>query len=443
MAMGLEGLEDLILETIVSNLGPKHAAMLACVSTRLKGAAVAENLWRRFCAEDFDLCDRLDPDGNPCPSFKETYKIWFESFGMYPLPFVKRAKNCWNSLRNWMAENFPEVNDTLKKGVSETQIKSAEEALGFKLPMPTKVLYRFCNGQQTVSDNPSESRRLAPLGIIGGYEFYNHLVNVHILSLEQIVPETIEVAKEVGFPEGSKFILVAASLYVEKFFFLNCANGQLYVGTKNLMSDGEMMPCVPQALIRPTVDANHDMPQDALLLWLEEHCRRLQSGMIRTRVSRKSRSICLYPEEPPSCSLAITNGVQVRASSVLVPEASDLTGPEKYFYSYSIRMSLLPEGCILDGMYFSSCQLYSRHWIIRSRDTVVSDVQGEAVIGKFPLLFPNEGEFVYESCTPLPEAPGSVEGSFTFVPGRLSKREGRQFDVKVAPFVLVAPEYIF
>lgn len=80
--------------------------------------------------------------------------------------------------------------------------------------------------------------------------------------------------------------------------------------------------------------------------------------------------------------------LKVRASAVFVPELADLTREEdKYRYSYSIRLSLLPEGCMLDGTYFSSCQLHSRHWIIRCKDLVVSDVHGEAVIGKVGFAF--------------------------------------------------------
>lgn len=43
------------------------------------------------------------------------------------------------------------------------------------------------------------------------------------------------------------------------------------------------------------------------------------------------------------------------------------------------------------------------------------------VLLQFPLLHPGEDEFVYESCTPLPAPKGSVEGSFTFVPGRYTR----------------------
>lgn len=246
----------------------------------------------------------------PC-ILQVTYKVWAECFGMYPLPVVKRVKQLWNSLRNWMGMNFPEAKETLRKGASEAELRRVEERLGVRLPTATKVLYRFCDGQDTVPHDTDQLERLAPLGIIGGYEFYDHMVNVHLLPLSQVVEETEDFAKQLGFSVRSKYIIVAGSYYYEKWFFLNCANGQLYVGTRNLLSEGEMMPCVPQALVRPFPDVSHNVLQDSLLLWLEEHCRRLQSGMIRTRVLRERRTLILYPEAPPACSVAVTNGVQV------------------------------------------------------------------------------------------------------------------------------------
>ena len=76
------------------------------------------------------------------------------------------------------------------------------------------------------------------------------------------------------------------------------------------------------------------------------------------------------------------NLLKVRASAVLVPEFSDLqSATDKYLFSYSIRMALLREGCIINGLTFPSCQLHQRHWIIRASD-VVSHVDGDGVIGK-------------------------------------------------------------
>lgn len=240
--------------------------------------------------------------------FQVAYKVWLESFGMYPLPLVKRVKEFWASMKKWLSENFPEAAKTLCKGVSEAQLKSAEDDLGFKLPMPTKLLYRFCNAQLPFSDNGAANACNSTHGIIGGYVFYDHLVNVHLSPLEQIVEETKQFYHE--FPNvfnGRELIIVATSWFHPKTFILNCSNGELYVGTNNLPV-GEMIPCVPNTLIKPT---DIDLPQDGLLLWLEEHLRRLQNGMIKTRMLMKSRYISLYPEAPPSCTSAMTNGVKV------------------------------------------------------------------------------------------------------------------------------------
>ena len=68
---------------------------------------------------------------------------------------------------------------------------------------------------------------------------------------------------------------------------------------------------------------------------------------------------------------------------MFVPEFADLPNERrKYTFSYSIRMSLLSEGCVINGIPYSSCQLQRRHWIICANDRVESDVNDEAVIGQ-------------------------------------------------------------
>lgn len=208
--------------------------------------------------------------------------------------------------------NFPEVLSTLRKGASEDEIQELEKSLKVKLPLPTRVLYRFCDGQELTSEEFSGSAPGNLLGLIGGYSFYDHLVNVSLLPLHQMIIETKEIIRHLGFGNRSKYVVVAASCgYNEKIFFLNCSNGQLYVGTRNLSTDGEMLPCVPNVLISSLHDVKGSQQQDAMLLWLEEHGRRLQNGMIKVRKEGKVRSIILFPEEPSICSLAVTNGVKV------------------------------------------------------------------------------------------------------------------------------------
>ncbi|KAJ8755116.1 hypothetical protein K2173_018914 [Erythroxylum novogranatense] len=446
--MGLEAVGDLALRHILTKLGGKDTARLACLNKRFLACTEDETLWSLFCLEDLGLRSPIDPQGSTVPSFKAAYKLWMEAFGMYPWPLVKRVKRCWDRIRSWLATNFPEVDSSLRKGASEAQIEELEKLFKVKLPVATRILYRFCDGQDFRGKAPPSSEYRSLLGLIGGYFVYDHLVNVYLLPLRKVISETREIIRHPGFSGFSsknKYILVAASSTLsKKFFFLNCTNGQLYVATGNLLMDGDMLPCVPSALICSVHDLKSDNQQDAMLLWLEEHGRRLQSGAIKIREEVSVRSICQFPEEPPLCSTAVTNGVKVRASSVFMPELANLqSSSQKYCFAYSIRMSLLPEGCIINGQHFSSCQLHWRHWIIRADDDVIDDVDAEAVIGKYPLLHPGEKEFVYQSCSHLPTATGSIEGSFRFVPGRLADPKGSAFEVEVHQFPLQLPDYIF
>ncbi|KAG6767616.1 hypothetical protein POTOM_028828 [Populus tomentosa] len=399
--MGLESVGDLALNIILTKLGPKETVKVSCVSKKFKDLASEESLWSLFCRQDLDLSAPLDHHGNHLPSFKivcldvqfgtATYKLWREAFRMYPWPLVKRVKSCWDRLTSWLTMNFPEVKATLGKGASEGEIQKLERILKVKLPLPTRLLYRFHDGQHFSGKNLSSGMAGCPLGLIGGYCFYNHLVNVYLLSLHEVISKTREIVWHLNLPNTSEYIVVAASSsYIGKFFFLNCSDGQLYVGTQNFPTDAEMMPCVPQALISPVHDFKSDQQQDAMLLWLEEHGRRLHNGMIKPLDKGNIKSISQFPEESPLCSTAVTSGVKVRASAVFVPEAVDLEDiSRKYVFAYSIRMSLLPEGCIINGMHFSSCQLHLRHWVIRANDTVVSNVNAEAVIGKGPPVWPS------------------------------------------------------
>ncbi|MCL7031890.1 hypothetical protein MKW94_028846 [Papaver nudicaule] len=434
----LEGLGELAIHEIISKLGPKDAAVLGCVNKRFRVSASEEIIWSKLCSHDLDLSSPTDPFGNPAPSFKAAYQIWREEFSMYPWSLVKRVKRCWGSLKNWMAMNFPESGNTLRKGATEDDIKAVEESLRVKLPLPMKVLYRLCDGQDIKSHNSG-------LGLIGGYSFYDHNVNVCLLPLSEVITATKEFVSHLGFSNRSKLVVVAASsTHIEKLFFMNCINGQLCVGTSNLLADGETVHCVPKQLVRSVHGVGGGEPQDGMLLWLEEHNRRLHSGMIQVHEVEKVKSINLFPEAAPLCSTSVTHGVKIRASAVFVPELSDLQEEyEKYWFSYSIRMSLSQEGGQVNGMPFNSCQLYWRHWIIRADDDVVSDVNGEAVIGKYPLLSPDGQEFVYQSCTPISSPTGSVEGSFTFVPGRLTNPLSSPFRVEAGNFPLKLPECVF
>lgn len=76
-------------------------------------------------------------------------------------------------------------------GASLEELNEAEEALKCRLPPAVRLLFRYCNGQRTPSvdtDLDGEPQSEAHyVGLIGGYNFSHHFVNVHLLSLRQVM----------------------------------------------------------------------------------------------------------------------------------------------------------------------------------------------------------------------------------------------------------------
>ncbi len=93
-----------------------------------------------------------------------------------------------------------------------------------------------------------------------------------------------------------------------------------------------------------------------------------------------------------------------------------------YMYAYTIRIRNLRK---------DNCQLMTRHWIITDGFNQTEHVVGDGVVGKQPLLRPNEA-FVYQSNCPLRTPTGTMKGSFQFVDS-----EQKIFEVKVPEFRLL------
>lgn len=113
-------------------------------------------------------------------------------------------------------------------------------------------------------------------------------------------------ARVLPTPSRNNRLIIAASSNLNKFFFLDCDDGNVYVGTRNLLVDGEMMVCVPE---QPST--SEEQSKDGMLRWLENFAHCLQSGIFHVRTEEGSRSISLYPDIEPYCTTAVTRGVQV------------------------------------------------------------------------------------------------------------------------------------
>lgn len=449
--MGIEMLGGLEIYTILNKLGPRGTAIVGCVSHKFQDWASDDSLWSQFCAQELLLYSPEDHLGSATPSFKAAYQAWRKSFDTYSWSLVIRVRRCWERIKSWLAVNFPEALTTLRKGATEDVINNLETSLNVKLPCPTRVLYRFCDGQNLIKYSESFSTSL--LGLIGGYSFCDYRVNVCLLPLAEVIRITNlfrrHLIEFVGVPFGTEFLIVAGSSTRRvKFFLLNCRNGELFVGGRNLIEYGKMRPCLPDDFIHYVHNVKDCQQEDGLLLWLEEHGRRLENGLLNLSEEENSRYISLLPEESSLCYTAVTNGVQVCASAVFIPELSTElreTALESTYYcfAFSIRLSLKLGGCIVNGMRFDSCQLCLVQWIIQESNNIVKRITEETTEWENPLLHPGDEDYVFDGHIFMLTPKGSIKGSLTFVPGRLTHPEGAEFEVELPEFFLEYPDYIF
>jgi ApaG protein len=124
-----------------------------------------------------------------------------------------------------------------------------------------------------------------------------------------------------------------------------------------------------------------------------------------------------------SRSEAVTDGLRISVESRYSAEHSRPSA-NQWFFLYTIRIS--NEGA-------ETCQLVSRHWIIRDATGRVEEVRGQGVVGEQPVLEPGDS-FEYTSGCPLQTPFGSMEGSYQMV-----TEGGAHFDAEIARFELREP----
>ncbi|RKP08643.1 hypothetical protein THASP1DRAFT_29559 [Thamnocephalis sphaerospora] len=119
-------------------------------------------------------------------------------------------------------------------------------------------------------------------------------------------------------------------------------------------------------------------------------------------------------------SRAVTHGVEILVSTV----PTHLMRMALCANVYRVRMSLVDPAAV-----GGSCQLVSRRWIIHYADDTEEHVQGEAVVGEYPVL---DGNSICASVSGV--AVTSMEGWLRFVPGQIDAPTGEPFEARVAPF---------
>lgn len=287
-------------------------------------------------------------------------------------------------------------------------------------------------------------------GVFGGYAVYDHEVSTMLLPLAAAVRLTVFLQERI-WPLKShspKMLAFACSFNFSKIFLVDVCDGSVHAWTK------KRSPLLEQAV------AAGDGVADGLLRWMNEYARRLEAGhyavaSLRPEQAPGMRGISLFPAQPPELTSCVTKGVEVTASCIYMPE--HIQG-----WTYSIAMRLVGTA---EERGFNSCQVHKRHWEIQEEGSNAEHVRGEGLIGLYPILVDNgwlvndesdphhqyhqrdrtqPGWFRYQSCSGRSQnMRGIFGGEIIMVPGTIRRPDGKPFPVRLEPFRLVVPDFLY
>tara|TARA_B100000989_G_C19334434_1_gene382241 strand:+ start:303 stop:695 length:393 start_codon:yes stop_codon:yes gene_type:complete len=118
-----------------------------------------------------------------------------------------------------------------------------------------------------------------------------------------------------------------------------------------------------------------------------------------------------------------TNGVIVTVKPYFL---DDQSSPQESHYVWAYQVNILNNSDI-------TIKLDHRNWIIIDANGKIVNVQGEGVVGEFPILEPGES-FEYTSGTPLKTNNGMMQGFYL-----MSRENGEQLKIDIPAFSLDSP----
>lgn len=448
------GEADAVARLLAGRLGWRELAAGAGVRRAWAHEFAQDDLWARHLSEVYPQPpapaseSQAEAEGPEVPrrAFAEAHRKYGAHGDLYA-----RVSRSWGRLEAFLqrerragSQGAEAIWRSLRPGLRDAEINYAQELLGLELPPALCMMLRWHDGQKLQTrwlGSPNlddEVTGLLTSGCLGSYSVYGHDVSLHLLSLSQVVLLTEKMRPRIP----GHYVVFAASWGMAKILLLDCRDSSVSFVTHH---SGSLVPVVERS----------DVPgKFGLAEWFEQYTCALASGELGMEASGRrpmepeeaslSRplGISLFPRNGVTTSRAVTRGVEVCASALVVPELLlEEGGNRAWTIAYSIRFRLLPEADqVAEGggaRAMKRCQLRTRHWVMRDRHLEVTQrVSGEAVVGDYPILQAGGESFVYQSCTRDKDLGNHMEGTFNFVEGTIAQPEGPGFDVICARFCL-------
>ena len=118
-----------------------------------------------------------------------------------------------------------------------------------------------------------------------------------------------------------------------------------------------------------------------------------------------------------------TNGITVTVTPYFL---DDQSSPQESHFVWAYQVNIKNSGN-------SAIKLNHRNWLIIDANGKVINVQGEGVVGEFPIIKPGES-FEYTSGTPLKTDSGIMQGFYL-----VSQDNGEKLKIEIPAFSLDSP----
>jgi uncharacterized protein affecting Mg2+/Co2+ transport len=308
-------------------------------------------------------------------------------------------------------------------------------------------------------------------GLLGGYTVYDNHVNVRLLSLDSSRKLTKFLSAEgIMSAEKGRNVLLAASFDMQKLVWANAKTGTVWVHVTEQSGQRSGTTAHPAGM--DVVD------------WFEEFSRRVGLGVYVVdsqmdsqgsggwrptalsqfpALARPGTSVCddqdsavasdaAQRQEVTAYEEVTKNAVRISVSTVYMENGN--------MWTYRVRMYMLSieeqetrwrrinpsDDSRLTNPFrpMHKAQLTRRLWVITDENAHEQRVEGEAVIGQYPILEPGAEAFSYQSQTNRPGGgSGTMKGGFYFVEGTMDDETGPEFFAKCPEFVLCRPRFMF
>lgn len=250
-----------------------------------------------------DIIKRYDINEDNYPSKRDIVKSWYSKFGPYEHIF-KKMNSLYKRICIWTKKNTPGIYMSFRTGANHV-IFPENEILS--------CLYLLFDGQEV---NETFS------GLFGDYSLYNIHSSLFFVpsSLSSYYSDKLDINKSEKGIVAIPFILGMSDQYLDKICVvtkeIKCTNGEI-------IKPGSVIATGPHDNIIFKLS-------DCLYKYLDSYISNLENNLYKFN----NHSIIAFPDQGYTQE---TNGVKISARPLFIPA---LSGPGRYFFAYSITISM-------------------------------------------------------------------------------------------------------